>query len=102
MKFFICLILVLIGFCGFSQNPSSNYKSKKYAVKDTIQIDLVSINSNSFSIQKKDNTLIDSTYYSVDFAKAILTFKNPIETDSIIINYLKFPDFLTKTYQQLD
>ncbi len=94
--------MVLIGFCGFSQNQTSNYKTKKVAVNDTIQIDSVSINSNAFSIRKKDNTLVDSTFYKVDFAKAILTFKKPIETDSIIINYLKFPDFLTKTYQQLD
>ncbi|WP_298556576.1 hypothetical protein [uncultured Algibacter sp.] len=102
MKFFTCLLLILIGFCGFSQNQSSNYKTKKVAVKDTIQIDSVSINSNSFSITRLDNTFIDSTNYSVDFAKAILTFKKTIETDSVIIHYLKFPDFLTKTYKQLD
>ncbi|PWH83664.1 hypothetical protein DIS18_03670 [Algibacter marinivivus] len=102
MKFFTCILMVLIGFCAFSQNPSSNYKTKKVAVNDTIKIDSVSINSNSFSVRKKDNSIIDSTYYSVDFAKAVLRFKKPIETDSIIINYLKFPEFLTKTYQQLD
>ena len=94
--------MVLIGFCAFSQNPSSNYKTKKVAVKDTILIDSVSINSNSFSIRKKDKSIIDSTYYSVDFPKAILRFKKPVETDTIFINYLKFPDFLTKTYKQLD
>ena len=94
--------MVLIGFCGFSQNQNGNYKTKKVAVKETIQIDSVSINSNSFSIRRKDNTIVDSTYYSVDFTKAILILKRPIETDSIIINYLKFPEFLTKTYQQLD
>ena len=102
MKFFTCILIGLICFCGFSQSQNENYKTKKVAVKNSIQIDSVSINSNSFSIRKKDNTLIDSTYYSVDFAKAILTFKKPVETDSIIINYLKFPEFLTKTYQQLD
>ncbi len=102
MKFFTCILMVFIGFCGFSQSQNANYKTKRVAVKDTIQIDSVSINSNSFSIRKKDNTIIDSTFYTVDFAKATLTFKKPIETDSIIINYLKFPEFLTKTYQQLD
>lgn len=102
MKFFTCILIVFISLCGFSQSQNSIYKTKKVAVKNTIQIDSVSINSNSFFIRKKDNTIIDSTYYSVDFSKAILTFKKPIETDSIIINYLKFPEFLTKTYQQLD
>ena len=102
MKFFIGLLIILVSFCGFSQSQNSIYKTKKVAVKNTIKIDSVSINSNSFSIRKKDKTIIDSTYYSVDFAKATLTFKKPIETDSIIINYLNFPEFLTKTYKQLD
>ena len=102
MKFFIGLLIILVSFCGFSQSQNSIYKTKKVAVKNTIKIDSVSINSNSFSIRKKDNTIIDSTYYSVDFAKATLKFKKPIETDSIIINYLNFPEFLTKTYKQLD
>ncbi|MDO6760560.1 hypothetical protein Q4566_10150 [Tamlana sp. 2_MG-2023] len=102
MKFFTCILLFFIGFCGFSQNNPSNYRSKKVAVKDTIIIENVSINSSAFSVQKKDNTLIDSTLYTVDFSKAILTFKQPIDTDTIIINYLKFPNFLTKTYKELD
>ncbi len=102
MKFITCIFIVLIGFYGFSQDQTSNYKTKKVAVKDIIRIDSVSINSNSFSIKRKDNSTIDSTYYTVDFAKALLTFKKPIQADSIIINYLKFPDFLTKTYKQLD
>ena len=102
MKFFIGLLIFFISFCGFSQSQNSIYKTKKVAVKNTIKIDNVSINSNSFSIRKKDNTIIDSTFYSVDFARATLTFKKPIETDSIIINYLNFPEFLTKTYKQLD
>ncbi|SFZ89699.1 hypothetical protein SAMN05428642_101510 [Flaviramulus basaltis] len=102
MKFFTYILMFLIGFCGVSQDQNSNYKTKKFAVKDSIRIDSVSINSSYFSIKKKNNTVIDSTFYTVDFSKAILTFKKPIETDSIIINYLKFPEFLTKTYKQLD
>ncbi|MCF7559814.1 hypothetical protein L3X39_04125 [Sabulilitoribacter multivorans] len=102
MKIFISILIFLIGFCGFSQNQTSNYQTKKVAVKDSIQIDSVSINSNVFSIKTRDNKMIDSSFYSVDFAKAILVFKKPIETDSVIINYLKFPEFLTKTYKQLD
>ncbi|WNH08411.1 hypothetical protein [Thalassobellus suaedae] len=94
--------MVLIGFCGVSQNQSSNYRTIKVAVKDSIYIDSVSINSSSFSIKRKDKTNIDSTFYNINFGKALLTFKKPVETDSIIINYLKFPDFLTKTYKQLD
>lgn len=102
MKYILAFILFPIGFCGFAQNQSSNYRTIKVAVKDTVFIDSVSINSNSFFIRKKDNTIIDSSFYSIDFGKALLTFKKPVATDSIIINYLKFPDFLTKTYKELD
>ncbi|MCL5126963.1 hypothetical protein [Algibacter sp. L4_22] len=102
MKFFTCIIMVLIGFCGFSQEQTSIYKTKKVAVKPAIQIDSISINSSSFSIRRIDGTLIDSSFYSIDFPKSLLTFKKPIDTDSIIINFLRFPDFLTKTYRQLD
>lgn len=102
MKYFSFIVILCIGFCGFAQSGYSNYRTKKVAVKERIQIDSVSINSSSFSIRKKDNTLLDSSYYAVDFPKAILSFKKPIDTDSIIIDYLKFPEFLTKTYKQLD
>lgn len=102
MKCLLSFLLFFIGVCGFSQGENSNYKTKKVAVKDTIRIDSVSINPNAFSVKRQNNSVIDSTYYTIDFAKALLTFKRPVETDSIIINYLKFPDFLTKTYKQLD
>lgn len=102
MKYVVTFIFLFISFCSIAQSKNANYKTKKVVIKDTIKIDSVSINPSWFSIKQKDNTLIDSTYYTVDFPNAILTFKKPIETDSIIINYLKFPDFLTKTYKQLD
>ncbi|WP_308991497.1 hypothetical protein QLS71_005635 [Mariniflexile litorale] len=102
MKFTIYLFVFFMGFCGFSQNQVSNYRTKKVAVKDTIVIDSVSINSNHFSIQTINNVNIDASFYEVNFGKALLKFLKPIETDSIIINYLKYPEFLTKTYRQLD
>jgi hypothetical protein len=102
MKFIAFLFVFFIGFCALAQTPNSNYRTKKVIVNDTIMIDSVSINSNFFSIKTKDNLYLDTSFYTVDFPKAILTFKKPIEADSIIINYLRFPDFLTKTYKQLD
>ena len=32
----------------------------------------------------------------------ILTFRKPLVTDSVVINYVKYPEFLTKTYQLFD
>ncbi len=102
MKYIITFIVFTMGFSGFGQDSPSNYRAIKVVVKDSIQIDSVSINSSWFSIKTKDLTIIDSTFYNVDFGKAVLTFKKSVETDSVIINYLKFPEFLTRTYKQLD
>ncbi|GAB1856029.1 hypothetical protein MHTCC0001_08640 [Flavobacteriaceae bacterium MHTCC 0001] len=95
-------MIVVLSFGGFAQDLNSNYITKKVAVTDTIVIEPVSINSNWFSLKTKDGKILDSTYYKINFPKAQLTFKKPIATDSIIIDYLKFPAFLTKTYKQLD
>mgnify|MGYP001001304592 CR=1 FL=1 len=102
MKFITFLILFFIGFCALAHGQNSNYRTKKVAVNDSIIIDSVSINSSYFFIKRKDYTPIDSSFYTIDFPKAIIVFKKPVETDSIIINYLRFPEFLTKTYKQLD
>lgn len=91
-----------MGCSAFAQEPTSNYRTKKVRVKDSIKIDTVSINTSSFILRRKDNTIIDSSYYHIDFSKAILTFKKPVETDSIVIDYLRYPDFMTKKYFQLD
>ncbi|RKE98554.1 hypothetical protein [Ichthyenterobacterium magnum] len=102
MKIAISFICFLWSFCALAQEQSSNYKTKKVAVRDTIKIDSVSINSSLFTVKTKHNVVIDSSKYTIDFAKAILTFKSPVETDSIIIDYLKYPEFVTRKYFQLD
>lgn len=102
MKYLLLFVCVLLSFGGFSQNQNSKYKTKKVAVRDTILVDSVSINSSWFSVKTKHGKLLDSSFYNIDFPKAKLTFKKRVDTDSVVINYLKFPRFLTKTYKQLD
>ncbi len=102
MKIAIRFIFILLPFCAFAQETSSNYKTKKVAVRDSIKIDSVSINPSKFIVKTKKNIVIDSSLYTIDFSKALLHFKNPFKGDSIIIEYLKYPDFITKTYKQLD
>jgi len=89
-------------FCALAQDNSSNYKTKTFAVKNSIVIDSVSINASRFLVRKKDGTLLDPSWYSIDYSKALLTFNRSIQSDSIQIEYLRYPDFLTKTYKQLD
>ncbi|MBV7268865.1 hypothetical protein [Winogradskyella luteola] len=102
MKSTLLFLLILCSFLGFSQENSSNYKRKRLAVKDTIQIDSVSINPSKFVIKTKDGKVLDSTLYTIDFSKAILRFNQPIVMDTIEVEYLSYPKFLTKVYKQLD
>ncbi|MFB9051753.1 hypothetical protein ACFFVB_01565 [Formosa undariae] len=102
MKFIIALICFCFSLCTYSQELNTNYKTKKVAVTDSIVIDSVSINPSWFTLKTLAGKDIDSSFYTIDFPKALLIFKKPIEADSIRISYLKFPDFLTRTYKQLD
>ena len=96
-------ILLLISFThSWSQEVSSLYRTKKLAVKDSIQIDSVSINPSSFSISNLKNEVISTSLYTIDFENARLTFPNSVDTDSIKVTYLSYPKFITKTYQELD
>jgi len=98
----LCTLTLLFSFLTYAQETTSNYRIKKVAIADTIVVDSVSINSSKFILKRRDKTVIDSTLYSIDYTNSILTFKQPIESDSITIEYLRYPDFLTKKYAQLD
>jgi hypothetical protein len=102
MKYALLLLIIIGSFSAFAQEKSSNFIKKRMAVKDSIRIDSVSINPSKFLITTKDNRVLDSTFYTVDFPEAILKFKKPVDTDTIQIEYLRYPDFLTKVYKQLD
>ena len=88
----------------WSQEIETPYKSKKITVtKDTLFIETVSINKAFFKIIDKSGNVIDSSNYKVDFKKSTLIFKdNFTSTDSLTVRYLKFPEFLTKTYTIYD
>ncbi len=79
-------------------------RTKRIAIQDTIQIDSVSINPSVFSIKTREGITIDTTKYNIDFARSILSLKakNEITTDTLVITYRVYPDFLTRTYTQFD
>ena len=99
------LLIIFVGFSKLSaQEKASLYQTKKVAVStDTISIEKVSINSGFFKMQLADGTPIDTSFYKIDFKKGKLIFKNGFSAkDSITVQYLKYPDFLTKTYSIYD
>ncbi len=90
--------------CVVAQKIETPYKIKTFIIRhDTLTIDDVPINKAFFKIEDSQGKTIDTSNYFVDFSKAKLLFKNShLTQDSIKVRYLKFPDFLTKTYSIYD
>ncbi|WP_290800041.1 hypothetical protein [Flavobacterium sp.] len=88
----------------FSQEIKNHYQTKKILVtKDTIFLESVSINPAFFSIKDKNQKKIDTIYYSINFQKASLIFNENFNSqDTLVVEYLKFPEFLTKKYSIYD
>ncbi len=88
-----------------AQETNSLYKTTKIAVTlDTIHLEKVSINSSFFKLLDANGKPIDSTFYKINFEKAtlLLNEKNPQNSDSITVRYLKLPEVITKEYSIYD
>ena len=95
-------ILFFIGFSAYSQIGSSDFRSKNFKlVKDTILIDSVNINSQLFKVFDASKAIIPPSEYTIDFIKAILII-NSKKYPIITVEYFRFPEFVTKTYQKYD
>ncbi|MDA0864810.1 MAG: hypothetical protein O3B88_09095, partial [Bacteroidetes bacterium] len=79
-------------------------RSKTVKVADTITFDSISINPNQFHVLRLDLTPIDRSLYTGLFSKAQLILDSAVgqDNDSIIIHYLRYPNYLTKTYSALN
>jgi hypothetical protein len=102
-------IVFLVGFLlcflsSFAQETLQSYPTKKIAFsKDAISIEKFSLNNSFFEIKDKNEKVIDTSFYQVNFQKGTLVFTKEINTsDSLVVRYSKFPDFLTKTYSIFD
>lgn len=98
----LLLFALLFWYSGLmAQETESLYKTKKViAVKDTIRLENVSINSSFFELLNSKNQPVDSSFYKIDFQKGILLLNEKFTSvsDTLIVNYLNYPDFLTKEY----
>lgn len=104
MKYTLLAVFFLTGVFCFAQETTGNYRTSKVAVSDSIVIDSVSINPARFEIFDKNNTPIDTSAYRVNFEKGVVYLSEEIQNtqDTLIINYLKYPSFLTRKYSLLD
>ena len=102
----LLFLFLIVFFSGLqAQENSASYKTKKIlASHDTIHLEKTSINSSFFKLIDANSIIIDSSFYKINFQKGTLLFKEnfTLNTDSITVNYLKFPEFLTKQYSIYD
>lgn len=104
MKKILLVFLLALSTLGYAQDIPTNYKSVRLPVSDTIRLDSVAINPARFEILLKDGTAVDSTKYAIDYNKAILILSESLleQNDSLTINYLRYPDYLTRDYYVFD
>jgi len=102
----VLLLAIILYFSGLqAQENTSLYKIKKIPIsKDSIYFENESVNSSFFKLLDVNDAIIDSSFYKVDFQNGILILKDSYlpTSDSITVQYLKFPAFLTKKYQTYD
>ncbi len=104
----VCLVIAFI-LCSaptaLAQDTSSwSGRVTTVLVRDTIVFDSLSINPKHFSVLRLDQTPVDSSLYRSNFTKAQLILNSSVRdnNDSIVIRYLRYPNFLTRTYSALD
>lgn len=102
MKRFLFFLFLVVSFGIYAQKDITGYSNKRIAIKESMVIDSVSINPSKFTVKTKKGSIIDTSLYIIDYSKAILKFKQPMTLDSVDIEYLRYPDFITKVYKQLD
>ena len=104
MKLYPLVFFFFLIAAGYAQDITSNYKEKKVAVKDTVVLDSLGINPKRFAILDKDGNSPSPFSYRIDFKKGIIIFTEELQQqqDSLTIQYLQYPEFLTREYFAID
>lgn len=104
MKFKLLVFFLFFTAFGFAQDATSNYKAKKVAVRDTVVLDSSGINPKHFILRDKDGNAPSPFSYRIDFKKGIVFFSEELQQqqDSLTIEYLQYPSFLTRDYFTFD
>ena len=104
MKLYLSVFLFFIVAAGYAQDITSNYKEKKVALRDTVVLDSAGINPKRFVILDREGNSPDPFSYRIDFKKGTIIFSEELQqqNDSLTIQYLQYPEFLTREYFALD
>lgn len=105
MKRMLILLLLLSSVLAVAQSrPKGVKKLNIFVQSDTIRVDSMSINPGYFEVYDVTGRLIESELYEVDYQEALLFLKESAHFigNYINIEYLPFPDFMTRNYTAFD
>ena len=98
----ISLLFICIGLSCLAQEVDTDFRKKYLEIKqDTIQLDSVPLNSQSFKVLNAKKIAIPKSDYSIDFYKAILII-NSKKYREIYVEFFRLPDFVRKIYSPFD
>ncbi len=95
-NFLIWIILIFSNSYCCAQTTSF-YTLKKIAIKDSLILDTLSINPNSFKVFN-GAIAIDANNYQLNFASTLLIWKVKPQIDSVMVKYYTLPFLLSKKY----
>lgn len=98
------LIFLLLSFTApFAQEINTHTTRQKFAVSDTIKVDIIALKKSSLKLFNPKNQIIPDSTYIINTKTGAIQFINPItKTDSITVVLTEYPEFLTKTYSIYD
>lgn len=104
MKLYLSIFLFFAVLASYGQDTLSNYRTRKIPVRDSLKLDSVALNPSQFSITTRSGEVLDSTQYKMNFRDGVLFFSESFQqqNDTVTVNYLRYPDFLTRDYFLLD
>lgn len=103
MKYILFLVFILLTAYGYGQDISSNYRVKKVVARDTVYLDSVSINPARFQINQGGKR-VSPFSFRVNYENGYVVFSEKLinSKDTLTIEYLKYPDFITRPYYTFD
>lgn len=104
MRYLLFVCFIFTAFLGSAQDITTNYLKVKVPVRDTVVLDSAGINPKRFIITNRDGISPNPFTYRIDFKKGVVYFSEELQQqqDSVDIEYLQYPDFLTREYFTLD
>ncbi|NLN26373.1 MAG: hypothetical protein GX163_12170 [Bacteroidetes bacterium] len=104
MRHSVLVFFLLISVAGWSQEQRDNYRTVKIPVRDTVVIDSAGINPKDFKLLDNEGNSPNPFGYKIDFKKGTIIFHEELKQqhDSLTLQYVQYPSFLTRKYYLLD